>query len=126
METTATGTGLDQAAGIVKGILRGMLRRGLPGNVDQDDLRQAGVVAVFLSGVEGPDSLVAKVARDAMRDYLRKKFRENRTFTSLDETADGGRGSKGKAAKDPFFFSEIGALQEGHEEWNRERAERWS
>ncbi|MGD1074026.1 MAG: hypothetical protein ABSB15_28290, partial [Bryobacteraceae bacterium] len=102
METTATGTGLDQAAGIVKGILRGMLRRGLPGNVDQDDLRQAGVVAVFLSGVEGPDSLVAKVARDAMRDYLRKKFRENRTFTSLDETADGGRGSKGKAAKDPF------------------------
>ena len=125
--------GLDRAAGIVKGILRGMRRRGLPGNVDQDDLQQAGMVAVFLSGVNGPDALVAKVARNAMVDYLRSKFRENKTFTSMDETLDTGRFGRAtnsvrnrKTWKDPFFFLGIDAIEQGHEEWNRERAERWS
>lgn len=103
--------GLDQAAGIVKGILRGMRRRGLPGNVDQDDLQQAGMVAVFLSGVKGPDSLVAKVARNAMVDYLRSKFRENNTFTAFSGIEHAVDPARKRMRTGSFFFLSVDALE---------------
>jgi DNA-directed RNA polymerase specialized sigma24 family protein len=114
---------LDKRTAIVNGILRGMRRRGLPGNVDVDDLQQEGVVAVFLSGIEGPESLVKRIARNSMLDFLRRKLRENKTFTAIDDSPDM---DARKTWKDPFFFSAVDALRQGHEEWSRERAERWA
>jgi DNA-directed RNA polymerase specialized sigma24 family protein len=124
---------VDHQRGIVDGILRGMRRRGLPANVDVDDLRQEGILAVFLSGIKGPDALTARVARNAMIDHLRGKLRENKTFTALDDSTDSGKSGRASEAvrkrrvwKDPFFFLAVEAIQQGYEEWNLERAERWA
>jgi DNA-directed RNA polymerase specialized sigma24 family protein len=74
---------------LVNGILRGMRRRGLPANVDADDLRQEGLIALATNRVETP-AHAATIARNAMIDVINKGLRDNKRFQSLDTPAGSG------------------------------------
>jgi hypothetical protein len=131
---------VERCAGIVDRIVRGMRRRGLPGNVDPDDLRQTGLIASTMSGVFGPDALIAQVARNAMRDLLRAKRRESAVSTSMVTDSRGEVILPVTGGPDPFSRLPVndyrskkqqsaGALEtlaSRHSEWERERAERWA
>ncbi len=105
---------------LVNGVLRGMRRRGLPANVDPDDLRQEGLIAVWRSGKRGPPRLLAKIARDAMRDHLRRRARDVRGEMAL-VVDDHGEFIPPRARRDPFLAASVDDLAARHSEWERGR-----
>jgi DNA-directed RNA polymerase specialized sigma24 family protein len=131
------------ADAIVAGILRGMRRRGLPANVDPDDLRQEGLIAIWRSGHSGPSRLLAVIARNAIFKHLNKKRAERNGSVQLLTDAS-GEFVPPKTPRDPFASlpvddgkayrsakarkaePTIETLASRHAEWERERKERWS
>jgi hypothetical protein len=115
------------ADAIVAGILRGMRRRGLPANVDPDDLRQEGLIALALAAPEkqADKRLCVKIAWDAMKDALRKNLLTNkRYYTGVSSVEDGA--GQPKRTVDPLFVLDIDGLESRHAAWERERKERWA
>lgn len=120
---------------LVNGILRGMRRRGLPATVDLDDLRQEGMVALAIASDEKRNNprMACKIAKDAMVDHLRLRFREAKYFTGL-QTVEGctvdssgsPTGSRSRRTSDPFFVLDVDGLEAAQRAWERERAERWA
>jgi DNA-directed RNA polymerase specialized sigma24 family protein len=107
---------------LVGGILRGMRRRGLPANVDADDLRQEGLIALATNRVE-TQAHAATIARNAMLDHLRKGLRRNKQFyTGIQSTEDSGTA---KITADPWHVLGVDGQAARHLEWERERRERW-
>jgi DNA-directed RNA polymerase specialized sigma24 family protein len=127
---------------LVNGILRGMRRRGLPANVDADDLRQEGLIAVWRSGHSGPSRLLAKIERNAMFKHLNAKGKERRGSVQLVTDAS-GEYVPPKAPRDPFASLPVDdgkayrsgkarraeptvrTLASRHAEWEQGRAEGW-
>jgi DNA-directed RNA polymerase specialized sigma24 family protein len=109
---------------IVNGVLRGFRRRGLPSNVDADDLRQEGLIALATNRVE-TQAHAATIARNAMLDYLRKGLRRNKQFyTGIQSTEDSG--GTAKITADPWHVLGVDGQEARHLEWERERKERWA
>jgi hypothetical protein len=111
------------ADAIVAGILRGMRRRGLPANVDPDDLRQEGLIALAFKRVDTP-AHAAVIARNAMKDALRKNLLGNKRYYTGVLAVEDGAGTP-KRTVDPLFVLDIDGLEARHLAWERERKERW-
>jgi hypothetical protein len=121
------------ADAIVAGILRGMRRRGLPANVDPDDLRQEGLIALAFNPAETP-AHAAVIAKNAMLDYLRKDIRTSKRYYTGVRAIEGAMvnssgevtGHQSNRVTDPFFVLDVDGLEARQVEWERERKERWA
>lgn len=123
---------------VINVVLRGRRRLGIPPGVCESDLRQEAALSVFERGATEP-ALVAKIARDAMIDCLRRSGREEQI-----EVDAHGVVNKAKRSKDVFFalpvddgaayrpkFKQrlngpVETLAARHAEWEREHAEVWA
>lgn len=115
------------AAKIVEGALRGIKRRGLPANVDPDDLRQEGLIALAVAPAAKTANrqLAVKIAWDAMKDALRKSLLGNKRYYTGTISVEDGAG-QAKRTVDPFFVLDVDGQEAKHQAWERERAERWA
>ena len=115
---------------IVNRIVRSMKRRRLPVNVELDDLRQVGLIAI--SGKVGPSRLLARIAWNAMVDCLRVEIRHNRQINRMVGVDKGDVDSYGRPVHprpierlmDPFFTLDVKGMEDRHGEWETERAGR--
>jgi hypothetical protein len=112
---------------IVNGVLRGFKRRGLPANVDPDDLRQEGLIALAVAPAEkrAQPRLCVKIAWDAMKDALRKNLLGNKRYYTGVLAVEDGAGQPRRTV-DPLFVLDVDGLEARHAEWERERKERWA
>lgn len=114
--------------------LNGVRRRGLPGFIEPDDLKQQAEIALFHAS---PNTLqlAVKVASDAMVDYLRAQSVRQRGVVGLDCV-----GSVNAVCTSADFFllpvvddrpvarriGKVRTLKSRHEDWEKERAARWA
>lgn len=110
---------------IVGGILRGMRRRGLPPNVDADDLRQEGLIALATAERIDTAAHAYEIAKNAMVYSLRKSLLGNKRYYTGVAAVEDGAGHP-KRTVDPLFVLDIDGLESRHQEWERGRKERWA